>query len=60
MTANENMHDRAIRMVLGVVIASIGIYANTFWAILGLIPFVTGIVGICPLYKVLGINTNKA
>ncbi len=60
MTANENMHDRAIRMILGVVIASIGIYLNTVWAVVGLVPFATGIVGFCPLYKLLGINTNKA
>lgn len=57
MYANEGMNDRVIRMFLGVIIAMFFIYNNSIWAFLGLIPFVTGAVGICPLYSLLGINT---
>lgn len=58
MHTNEGINDRVIRMFLGVSISMFFIYQNSIWALLGLIPFVTGIVGICPLYSILGINTN--
>lgn len=59
MQTNEGINDRVIRMFLGVSIAMFFIYQNSIWALLGLIPFVTGIVGICPLYALLGINTHS-
>lgn len=58
--ANINMHERVVRMFLGVVVSSYLIYLNSAWAIAGLIPFITGIIGYCPLYSVLGINRNRA
>jgi hypothetical protein len=30
---------------------------QTPWAWIGLVPLITGLVGFCPLYRVLGINT---
>ena len=59
MVTNENFNERVIRLVAGVVIASIFIYHNSFWAFLGLIPFVTGASGFCPLYYLVGYNSNK-
>ena len=58
--ANINMHERVVRMFLGVVISSYLIYLNSAWAIAGLVPFVTGIIGYCPLYTLLGINRKRA
>jgi hypothetical protein len=60
MKANESSDDRAIRAFLGVIIAMFFVYQNSAWALLGLLPFITGIVGICPLYSLLGFRTNKA
>lgn len=57
MKTNEGMNDRVIRMFLGVSIAMFLVFQNTAWALVGLIPFITGAVGICPLYSILGINT---
>ncbi|MFM9055120.1 MAG: DUF2892 domain-containing protein [Bacteroidota bacterium] len=59
MKSNESTTDRVIRMFLGVSVAMFFVYHNSAWAMLGLIPFVTGIVGICPLYALLGISTLK-
>jgi hypothetical protein len=59
MKTNQNFNERVIRLVAGVTIASFFIYHNSFWAILGLIPFVTGASGICPLYSLLGYSSNK-
>lgn len=59
MKSNESSDDRAIRVFLGVIIAMFFVYQNSAWALLGLIPFISGVVGICPLYSIFGINTNK-
>lgn len=59
MKANESSDDRVIRVFLGVIISMFFVYQNSAWALLGLIPFITGIVGVCPLYSILGISTNK-
>ena len=57
MKTNEGMNDRVIRMFIGVSVAMLFIFQNSPWALIGLIPFITGAVGFCPLYRVLGINT---
>ena len=30
---------------------------KTMWGLIGLIPLVTGLVGMCPLYRLAGIDT---
>lgn len=59
MKSNIGMTDRVVRMFLGISVAMLFVFQNSIWAMIGLIPFITGIVGICPLYSVLGINTDK-
>jgi hypothetical protein len=59
MKANIGMTERVVRMYLGVIIASVLIYFNSSWALIGIPVFVSGIAGICPLYSMLGINTVK-
>lgn len=58
----QNIHslERVIRIVVGGVIASLAFWgpANP-WFLLGLIPLATGLVGWCPPYAILGINTCK-
>jgi hypothetical protein len=54
--ANISNQERAFRVFGGVALSSIFIYMNSAWAVVGLIPFVTGIIGTCPLYSLLGIN----
>ncbi len=57
MKANEGIKDRVIRMFAGMVIAGIGISFNSFWAVLGIPVFLTGVLGYCPLYSLMGIKT---
>lgn len=59
MKSNVGMGDRVVRMFLGVSIAMMLVFQNSIWALVGLIPFVTGIVGVCPLYNLMGINTSE-
>ncbi|MEZ4870640.1 MAG: DUF2892 domain-containing protein [Bdellovibrionales bacterium] len=55
---NEGTIDRTIRVLAGVGILSMAfIGPETAWGYIGIVPIVTGLVGFCPLYKVLGIST---
>lgn len=57
---NEHTLERVLRMVLGaVLLALVVIGPKTLWGLFGLVPLLTGIVGSCPLYRVLGINTCR-
>lgn len=57
MKSNVGMDERIVRMYAGVGISMLLVGQNSIWALVGLIPFITGAVGICPLYSLLGINT---
>lgn len=55
---NEHIIERVIRVVLGVAILSLAYFGpQTPWAFLGVIPLITGLLGFCPLYKVIGFST---
>lgn len=60
MKVNEGSLDRAVRVVAGLVLLSIAFVGpQTPWGYIGIVPLVTGLVGFCPLYSVLGIKTCK-
>jgi len=59
MTLNEGTADRAIRIIAGLVILSLAfIGPKSAWGYIGLLPLVTGLVGVCPAYSLFGINTG--
>jgi len=65
MANNEGALDRAIRIIVGaaLVASPIGVYGieNAHaWGWIGLLPLMTGLVGICPTYALLGIRTCRA
>lgn len=58
MKVNSGSIDRALRVVVGAVLVGLAFTGNVgAWGWIGAIPLVTGIVGLCPLYSMLGINT---
>lgn len=58
---NEGSVDRVARIVLGAGVLSLAFVGPaTPWAFLGAIPLVTGLLGSCPLYSVLGVSTCPA
>jgi hypothetical protein len=57
MQSNIGTTDRVIRLIVGIVIILAGIYFNTWWGAIGLLPIVTGLIRYCPLYVPLKINT---
>lgn len=57
---NEGTIDRILRTGLGIVLISlVFVGPQTPWGWLGLVPLLTGVVGFCPLYRVIGVNTCK-
>lgn len=60
MKCNVGHADRVIRMTLGVTLMGLAGYGIVgAWGWIGIVPFVTGAIGNCPLYSLLGINTAK-
>ena len=51
--------DQILRIVLGVVICTIGVIYNNWWGMVGLIPLVTGTMSWCPLYYLVGLSSLK-
>ena len=55
---NEHAIDRGLRIVLGVAVLSLVVVGpQTLWGLLGLVPLVTGLLGSCPVYSLLGLST---
>ncbi|HKJ20992.1 MAG TPA: DUF2892 domain-containing protein [Woeseiaceae bacterium] len=55
---NEGKVDRILRVGLGLGLLSlVFIGPQTAWGWVGVVPLVTGLVGNCPLYSILGINS---
>ena len=55
---NEGFADRLIRIVAGLaILAMVFVGPQTPWGWVGLVALLTGMVGFCPLYRLLGINS---
>jgi hypothetical protein len=55
---NEGMLDRALRVVLGIVLLSlVFVGPKSMLGLIGLVPLGTGLIGFCPLYRLVGLNT---
>lgn len=60
LKVNEGTIDRALRIIVGLVLISMVFTGlNTAWGWVGLVPLITGLVGSCPVYSILGLNTLK-
>ncbi len=60
MTKNIGNIERVIRIVGGLVLIALAATGTVgVWGWLGLVPLATGLVGWCPPYSLLGINTCK-
>lgn len=59
MDQNEGTIDRAIRIALGLGLLALTIIGpRTWFGLIGFVPLLTGIVGYCPLYGLLGLRTR--
>ncbi len=57
---NENHLDRAFRVIIGLILLSlVFVGPQTLWGLVGLVPLATGLLGRCPLYRLVGFTTRK-
>jgi hypothetical protein len=59
MKMNMGYTDRTVRMVGGIIILSL-VPSGNVWGLIGLIPLLTGAIGICPIYSFTGMETCSA
>jgi Inner membrane protein YgaP-like, transmembrane domain len=60
VAANVGGIDRILRIVAGIAVLSLFFMLEgnaRYWALLGLVPLLTGLFRFCPAYSLLGLNT---
>jgi hypothetical protein len=58
MKTNEGTLDRALRIAAGLILLALTLTGTIgVWGWIGVVPLLTGAIGFCPLYTVLGIRT---
>ena len=58
----KNIHpvERSLRVILGLVLISLAFVGpKNLWFLLGIIPVITGFIGWCPPYAILGMSTCR-
>jgi len=58
MKTNEGTIDRALRVIAGLILIALAATGTVgVWGWIGIMPLLTGVIGFCPAYTILGINT---
>ena len=58
MKANVGGIDKILRIVAGLVLIALAIAGiGSPWTWIGVVPLLTGLVGFCPIYPILGLST---
>lgn len=58
MQKNEGNLDRIMRIIAGLVLLSLTVIGpQSMWGLVGVVPLLTGLVGYCPVYSLLGFNS---
>jgi hypothetical protein len=61
MKKNAGIIDRVLRILLGAGMITLAFYGpQTKWGFLGAVPIITGLLGFCPLYVLLGISSCES
>ena len=56
---NVGLNDRVVRIVMGLaLVAMVFVGPKIAWGWLGLLPVISGLVGWCPVYKLLKIDSR--
>jgi hypothetical protein len=60
LAQNVGPVDRVLRLFVGLVLLSFALAGpHAAWGWIGLLPLLTGLVGFCPLYAMVGLNTRS-
>lgn len=58
LPVNEHPAERAVRVLLGLGLIALALAGpKTPWGWIGVVPLLTGLLGSCPLYTLLGFST---
>jgi uncharacterized membrane protein YfcA len=58
MTKNVGRIDRTLRIIIGLALIVTAVNGTIgLWGYIGILPLITGLVGWCPPYAMLGLNT---
>lgn len=57
MKCNVGKNDKMFRIILGVIIILTGVYFQSWWGAVGVVPIVTGLIRWCPAYLPFGFST---
>ena len=58
MKPNAGTIDRALRIIAGLVLIALAATGTVgVWGWIGIVPLLTGIIGVCPAYSIFGIST---
>lgn len=59
MIPNVGGADRIVRVIAGLAIIAAGVYFQSWWGVVGLVPLATATLGWCPAYLPFGFSTCK-
>ncbi len=57
MQTNVGGADKILRIVAGIALLAWAVFGGPVWAWIGIVPLATGLLGWCPAYTMLGMNT---
>lgn len=58
MPKNEAGWDRGLRVVVGLALLAMTVVGpQTWWGLVGIVPLLTGTLGYCPLYQLVGLSS---
>ena len=58
--SNEHPIERVLRVIVGIVLLGmVFVGPQSLWGIVGVVPLLTGLLGSCPAYTLLGLSTCK-
>jgi len=54
---NVGYMDSIIRVIFGALILSMGLFYDSYWGFIGLIPVISGAISFCPIYRMMRVST---
>ena len=60
MNNNVGSVDRTVRILAGLVIIGLGVYFQSWWGAIGVVPLLTAFLRWCPAYSITGISSCGA
>ena len=59
MERNVGNFDRFLRISLGIAVIALGIFYQSWWGLVGLVPLLTALLNWCPAYSLIGLSTER-